>query len=365
MSYDASDPDWPDRDRFILSNGHTSILLYSMLYLTGTGDLTLDDLKQFRQWGSKTPGHPEAHHTLGVEVTTGPLGQGFANGVGMGIAERYLRSRFGTDACDHHTFVIPATVPRGGHQPRSRITRRTPEARPARLRLRRQPHHDRRSDRAELQRRRRQALRGIRLARRQHRRSRQRHRSPRSRAPPCHGGRRRSVLVILRSHIGWPSPKYTDTEYAHGNPFGEDEVRVTKEILGLPPDETFCVPEDVLALYRELAGEAGRRVRNGRSASVARHRSGGAGGMPCRHRRRRLGDQAADLAGRRQGRDPQGERRVHPGARGRRPGAHRREAPTSPATPARSSRITACSPRTSPAAARSTSACASTAWLPR
>src|SRR5437016_6080578 len=105
MKYDASAPDWPDRDRFILSCGHASILLYSMLYLTGYG-LELDDLRAFRQWGSRTPGHPEVHHTTGVEVTTGPLGQGFANGVGMGVAERYLRSRFGPEVCDHHTFVL-------------------------------------------------------------------------------------------------------------------------------------------------------------------------------------------------------------------------------------------------------------------
>src|SRR6476619_5781535 len=105
MRYDASAPEWPDRDRFVLSCGHASILLYSMLHLTGYG-LTLDDLRQFRQWGSATPGHPEVHHTTGVEVTTGPLGQGVANGVGMGIAERYLRSRFGADLCDHHTFVF-------------------------------------------------------------------------------------------------------------------------------------------------------------------------------------------------------------------------------------------------------------------
>src|SRR6187431_3220758 len=96
MTYDADAPDWPDRDRFVLSAGHASILLYSMLYLTGYG-LTLEDLQQFRQWGSRTPGHPEVRHTPGVEVTTGPLGQGFANGVGMGVAERYLRSRFGAD----------------------------------------------------------------------------------------------------------------------------------------------------------------------------------------------------------------------------------------------------------------------------
>src|SRR5271165_5781432 len=94
MRHDPSNPEWPDRDRFILSCGHASILLYSLLYLTGYG-LTLDDLRQFRQWGSRTPGHPEVHHTTGVEVTTGPLGQGFANGVGLGLAERWLRARFG------------------------------------------------------------------------------------------------------------------------------------------------------------------------------------------------------------------------------------------------------------------------------
>src|SRR3954464_12572634 len=105
MTYDADAPDWPDRDRFILSCGHASVLLYSMLHLTGFG-LTLDDLKAFRQWGSATPGHPEVHHTAGVAVTTGPPAQGFANAVGMGIAERWLRARFGAELCDHHTFVI-------------------------------------------------------------------------------------------------------------------------------------------------------------------------------------------------------------------------------------------------------------------
>ena len=105
MQHDPSEPDWPDRDRFILSAGHASILLYSMLYLTGYG-LELEDLRQFRQWHSKTPGHPERHHTKGVEVTTGPLGQGVGMGVGMGIAERWLRARFGPELIDHHTFVI-------------------------------------------------------------------------------------------------------------------------------------------------------------------------------------------------------------------------------------------------------------------
>src|SRR5256886_4529359 len=105
MRYDAGDPGWPDRDRFILSAGHASMLLYAMLYLTGFG-LELDDIKQFRQWGSRTAGHPEHGHAAGIEVTTGPLGQGFANGVGMAIAEANLRARFGADVCDHRIFAI-------------------------------------------------------------------------------------------------------------------------------------------------------------------------------------------------------------------------------------------------------------------
>src|SRR5690606_32156586 len=105
MRYDAAAPEWPDRDRFILSCGHASILQYAMLHLTGY-DVSLDDLREFRQWGSATPGHPEAGHTAGVEVTTGPLGQGFANGVGMAIAEQSLRARFGADVVDHHIYGI-------------------------------------------------------------------------------------------------------------------------------------------------------------------------------------------------------------------------------------------------------------------
>src|ERR1700736_1528015 len=105
MHHDPSAPDWPDRDRFVLSCGHACILLYSMLYLTGY-DVDLEDLRQFRRLHSRTPGHPEVHDLPGIEVTTGPLGQGVANGVGLGIAERMLRARFGSDVVDHHTFVI-------------------------------------------------------------------------------------------------------------------------------------------------------------------------------------------------------------------------------------------------------------------
>jgi len=261
MNYDTSCIDWPDRDRFILSNGHASILLYSMLYLTGNGDLTLDDVKQFRQWGSKTPGHPEVHHTKGVEVTTGPLGQGVANGIGFGIAERYLRGRFSADACDHHTFVICGdgcleegvsheAASLGGHLKLGRLVYIYDDnhitidgdtdlsySDDAGKRFEAYGWHvenigdvANETDTIEAALRRAMAV---------------------DDAPS---------LIILRSHIGWPSPKYTDTEYAHGNPLGEDEIRVTKEILGLPPDEHFYVPDDVLSFYRE-AGERGRPLR--------------------------------------------------------------------------------------------------------
>src|SRR5438874_10358727 len=105
MRHHPGSPEWPDRDRFVLSAGHASMLLYSMLYLTGYG-LELDELKRFRQLGSRTAGHPEYGHAPGIETTTGPLGQGLANAVGMALAERILNARFGDDLVDHHTYVI-------------------------------------------------------------------------------------------------------------------------------------------------------------------------------------------------------------------------------------------------------------------
>jgi transketolase len=260
MTYDAEAADWPDRDRFVLSCGHASVLLYSMLHLTGFG-LTLDDLRAFRQWGSATPGHPEVHHTTGVEVTTGPLGQGVANGVGMGIAEGWLRARFGAELCDHHTFVIcsDGDLEEGiSHEAASLAGPRGL----GRLVYVYDDNHISIDGPTEL------ALSDD--------------AGKRFEAYGWHvedlgeaandldaleSGLRRAMqvddapsLLILRSHIGYPSPKYTDTEYAHGNPLGEDEIRITKEILGLPSDETFFVPDDVLALYRS-AGRAGRGAR--------------------------------------------------------------------------------------------------------
>ena len=254
MRHDPADPQWPDRDRFILSNGHASILLYSFLYLTGYG-LTLDDIKQFRQWGSKTPGHPEVHLTAGVEVTTGPLGQGVGNGVGMGMAERWLRARFGPELVDHHTFVICSdgdlmegisheAASLAGHLGLGRLVYIYDDNHitidgPTELaytdvvaeRFDAYGWHTDNigevandTDALEAAVRRAKAVED------------------------------RPSLILLRSHIGWPSPHKTDTAAAHGSPLGEDEIRETKAILGLPPDEQFWVPDEVIELYRRCLG---------------------------------------------------------------------------------------------------------------
>ena len=106
LKFDAEPPDWPDRDRFVLSAGHGSMLLYALLYLTGNADMTIEQIKHFRQLGSRTPGHPENFHTKGVETTTGPLGQGLATAVGMALAEKMLAAEFGKKIVDHHTYVL-------------------------------------------------------------------------------------------------------------------------------------------------------------------------------------------------------------------------------------------------------------------
>ena len=190
MHHDPSDPDWPDRDRFVLSNGHASILLYSMLYLTGYG-LTLDDLRAFRQWGSRTPGHPEHQpHPRRRGHHRARSGQGVANGVGMGIAERWLRTHFSPEVCDHHTFVIAGDgcFEEGISHEAASLAGHL-ELGPPGLRLRRQPHHHRRAHRALLLRQRGRALRRLRLVGRQHRRGGQRPRRPRGGAAAGQGRR--------------------------------------------------------------------------------------------------------------------------------------------------------------------------------
>jgi transketolase len=261
MRHDPTDPYWPDRDRFILSNGHASILLYSLLFLTGYG-LTLEDITQFRQWGSKTPGHPEVHLTEGVEVTTGPLGQGFGNGVGMGIAERWLRARYGPELVDHHTFVICSdgdlmegisheAASLAGHLGLGRlvyvyddnhitIDGPTELAYTDNVAERFDAYGWHTDNIGEVA----NDTDAIEAALR--------------RAMAVED---RPSMILLRSHIGWPSPHKTDSAEAHGNPLGEDEVRETKAILGLPPDETFWVPEEVIGLYRRCITRGQERRR--------------------------------------------------------------------------------------------------------
>jgi transketolase len=259
MRYDAADPDWPDRDRFVLSAGHASILQYSMLHLTGFG-LELDDLKQFRQWGSRTPGHPEVGHTRGIEVTTGPLGQGFGNAVGMAMAERWLAARFGPELFDHHTFVIVGdgdlseglsheAASLAGHQRLDKLVVVYDDNRvtidghtdlslsdDAALRFRGYGWNvDEIGEAAEDL----DALEAALVRAKEHTGS--------------------PTLIILRSHIGHPSPTLTDSPKAHGLAFDDDTIREAKQVMGLP-DEPFHVPDDVLSLYR-AAGERGRGDR--------------------------------------------------------------------------------------------------------
>ncbi len=259
LRYDAADPDWPDRDRFVLSAGHASILQYSMLHLTGHG-LELDDLKQFRQWGSRTPGHPEVGHTRGIEVTTGPLGQGFANAVGMAMAERWLAARFGPELFDHHTFVIAGdgdlaegvsheAASLAGHQGLDKLVvvyddNHVSIDGPTELSLSDDAptrfrgygwHVDEVGEVAE-------DLDALEAAL--------------ERAKANTGA---PTLIVLRSHIAFPSPTLTDSPKAHGLAFDEDTIREAKELMGLP-DEPFHVPDDVLRYYRE-AGERGRTAR--------------------------------------------------------------------------------------------------------
>ena len=262
MTYDAEHPEWPDRDRFVLSAGHASILLYSMLHLTGHG-VSLQDLRDFRQWGSATPGHPERNHTPGVEVTTGPLGQGVANGVGMGITEERLRARFGPELCDHHTFVICGdgdlsegisheAASLAGHLGLGRLVYVYDDNHisidgPTELAL---------SDNAPE----RFGAYGWHV---------EDLGEAANDTDALEAGLRRAMavedapsLLVVRSHIGYPSPKFTDSPKAHGNPFDAAEIAATKEVMGLPPDQSFYIPDDVLALYRE----AGRRGRPAREA---------------------------------------------------------------------------------------------------
>ncbi len=256
MRYDPANPSWPDRDRFILSNGHASILQYSMLYLAGFG-LEIDDIKGFRQWGSLTPGHPEARHTVGIEVTTGPLGQGFANGVGMAIAERRLRTQFGDDVINHHTFVIAGdgcfeegisheAASIAGHQRLGNLICIYDDNHITIDGDTSLAYSDDVGMRFEAY-----GWNVVRLG---------------EMADDCDGLEAalnaakavtdRPSLLILRSHIATPSPDLTDHHEAHGNPFTAEQVSRTKAVMGIP-DEPYWAPPDLVAAYRNYCAERG------------------------------------------------------------------------------------------------------------
>ena len=275
MNYDASRPDWADRDRFVLSAGHASILQYSLLHLAGFG-LTIDDLADFRQWGPATPGHPEVGHTAGIEVTTGPLGQGLANMVGMAIVEAQLRSRYGAELFDHSVFGLcgDGDLSEGlSHEAASLAG----HLGLGKLVLCYDDNHITIDGETEL------ALSDDAAAR--------------FRAYGWHveelgavgedlealeAGIRAAMavtdkpsLVIVRTTIGTPAPDSANTPAAHGYAFFDEEIAATKAVMGMPADKTFYVPDDVLEEYRArgVRGAARREAWEERLAAFAGDRT--------------------------------------------------------------------------------------------
>ena len=270
LRFDPADPSWPDRDRFVLSAGHASMLLYSLLHLTGY-DLSLDDLRAFRQWGSKTPGHPEYGHTPGVETTTGPLGQGFANAVGMAIAERFLAATFNGDGdvVDHFTYALAGdgcmmegisseAASLAGHQKLGKLVVLYDDNHitidgPTDLAFTEDVcarfaaygwHVQRVADGDDVE--------AIDAA-----------------ITAAKADTERPSLIAVRTHIGCGSPNKQDKAAAHGAPLGADEVKLTKEACLWPLDPTFFVADDVRAFYTAAAqrGAAAHAAWNERHAA--------------------------------------------------------------------------------------------------
>src|SRR6516165_4571632 len=258
LKFDALDPHWPDRDRLVLSAGHGSMLLYALLYLTGHEEMTIEELKRFRQWGSKTPGHPEYGHTQGVETTTGPLGQGIATGVGMALAERMLNARFGDALVDHFTYVIAGdgclmegisheAISLAGHLKLSRLivlfddnqitidgTTSLSNSDDQLIRfmasgwsMRRVDGHDQEAIA--------QAIADERTT-------------------------NRPSLIACRTVIGHGAPTRQGTEKVHGAPLGSEEIAKTRDALHWP-HAPFEIPDDLLARWRAV-GARGRIARH-------------------------------------------------------------------------------------------------------
>jgi transketolase len=247
MNHNPANPHWVDRDRFVLSAGHACILQYSALHLAGY-NLSLEELKRFRQWESLTPGHPEVHHTPGIEATTGPLGQGFANGVGFGIAERFLAELFNRpydEIVDHRTYVIcsDGDLMEGVSNEAASIagtlglgklvyfyddnhitidgTTSISFTEDRGRRFEAQGWHVQHVDDAN----------DLDLLR--------------ETIANAQAVTDKPSLIVIRSHIAFGAPRAVDTAKSHGSPLGEDEVRATKEALGWDPDATFLVPPEV------------------------------------------------------------------------------------------------------------------------
>jgi transketolase len=261
LRHNPLDPTWPDRDRFVLSAGHASMLLYALLYLTGY-NLPLKELKRFRQWDSRTPGHPENVLTPGVEVTTGPLGQGFANGVGMAIAERYLAAQFnrpGHEIVDHRVYALVSDgdLQEGVASEAASLAGRLRLGKLIYLYDDNRVQLDGPTEWAftedvgkrfeaygwQVQRIDGEDLAGIEVA-----------------LAAAKAETQRPSLVMVRTVIGYGSPNRAGTSKAHGEALGADEVRLTKQALGWPEEPTFSVPEAALERFR-AARERGRALQ--------------------------------------------------------------------------------------------------------
>jgi transketolase len=274
LQHNPKNPAWPDRDRFVLSAGHGSALLYSLLHLTGY-ELPMAELKRFRQWGSRTPGHPETGLTPGVECTTGPLGQGFANGVGMALAERYLADRFnvgGHRIVDHYVYAIVSdgdlmegvaseAASLAGHMRLGKLVYLYDDnlisldgptsmafTEDVAARFEAYGWHVQKIDGMVAE----QVTVAIEAAR---------------------GEETRPSLICARTHIGYGSPKQ-DTHKAHGEPLGAEAMAATKDFFGWPKDRTFYVPPEVLEHFREAVprGEKLEGEWQARLADLARTR---------------------------------------------------------------------------------------------
>lgn len=253
LKHNPENPDWPDRDRFILSAGHGSMLLYSLLHLTGYKDMTLEQIKNFRQLGSLTPGHPESHITPGVEMTTGPLGQGFATGVGMAMAEEFLAARFnkgGHKPVNHYTYAIVSdgdlmegvsheAASLAGHQKLGKLIYFYDCNRisiDGKTDLSYSDDYIKRFEAYNWQ--------VLEVDGHNH------DEIEKAIITAQHETQKPS-LIVCNTHIGFGSPNKVDTASAHGSPLGEDEIRLTKEVYGWDPDKKFFIPEEALNYFRK------------------------------------------------------------------------------------------------------------------